>query len=594
MTPARGIPSEPPDQGTSLPARGAPPALWAPWSPALQVDRGILPAVARHEPAHARRRRPKPPWSAIRSIDGRRLLGIALVVLLVVLLVALGSTVGRPKTRHAPTSESARGDAEALTVPTTVDSYAIQSIVATANWRIQNRGKPHDIEGWADHVSILPGETFHLYVSTTSPTFAVSVFRMGWYGGAEGALIYKTPPFKGSVQAPPTVLAKTNTVVTNWSPTATLTADGWPAGFYLLRLEGDNGVQRFIPITVRSISNQGRLVILSAITTWQAYNAWGGYDLYQSPKGITDFSHRSRAVSFDRPYSGDGSGEFLPNELPLISLAEKLGVPLGYATDIDLHSDPTLLDGAKALISLGHDEYWSPQMRQALTNARDSGMNIAFLGANAIFRKIRLESTRYGTNRLEVCYKRANEDPQTGISNADVTVDWREPPVSKPESVLTGVFYESNPVTADMVVVDPGNWLFEGLGLKAGARIPGLVGHEYDRVNPGAPTPRTIEVLSHSPLVCRGVRSFSDAAYYTTTSGAGVFATGTNLWIPSLDTSPSQDKLTQRFVVGATSRLLEVFATGPAGFSHPALDNLSAMHEYVGDPIAAGSRSSGS
>ena len=159
-------------------------------------------------------------------------------------------------------------------------------------------------------------------------------------------------------------------------------------------------------------------------------------------------------MSFDRPYGGDGAGDFIGNELPLVALAERLGLPVSYATDIDLHADPALLRGARALISLGHDEYWSSAMRLAATSARDDGMNIAFLGANAVFRHIRLAQTQYGDNRLEICYKRANEDPLYHKMNREVTVDWREPPTSKPESVLTGVYYESNPVTADMVIVD--------------------------------------------------------------------------------------------------------------------------------------------
>jgi hypothetical protein len=36
----------------------------------------------------------------------------------------------------------------------------------------------------------------------------------------------------------------------------------------------------------------------------------------------------------------------------------------------------------------GHDEYWSLAMRAALLRARDSGVNLAFLGANSGYRHI--------------------------------------------------------------------------------------------------------------------------------------------------------------------------------------------------------------
>jgi hypothetical protein len=55
---------------------------------------------------------------------------------------------------------------------------------------------------------------------------------------------------------------------------------------------------------------------------------------------------------------------------------------------------------------------------------------------------------------------------------------------------------------------------------RAGTSVGNLVGVEYDRVNPAYPAPRPVQVLSHSPLVCNGARSFGDSAYYTHAGGA--------------------------------------------------------------------------
>jgi hypothetical protein len=49
-------------------------------------------------------------------------------------------------------------------------------------------------------------------------------------------------------------------------------------------------------------------------------------------------------------------GDFLYFELPFLLFAERSGHQLGYATDVDLHADPHLLDGARAVVMLGHDE----------------------------------------------------------------------------------------------------------------------------------------------------------------------------------------------------------------------------------------------
>ncbi len=77
-------------------------------------------------------------------------------------------------------------------------------------------------------------------------------------------------------------------------------------------------------------------------------------------------------------------------ERKLVNLAERLGPPAGLPHGMDIASDPHSLDGASALISPGHDEYWSPEERAIVTAARDRGVNLAFLGANAMFRRTRL------------------------------------------------------------------------------------------------------------------------------------------------------------------------------------------------------------
>ena len=212
-----------------------------------------------------------------------------------------------------------------------------------------------------------------------------------------------------------------------------------------------------------------------------------------------------------------GPGEFLQFELAAVLVAEHAGIPLGYATDVDLHADPHLLDGARAVLTLGHDEYWSTAMREAATAARDRGVNLAFLGGNEVYRHIRFAATPLGENRLEINYKSFGEDPASRTDPKEATPDWRQPPYPRPESVLTGNYYSCFPGRADLVATDPGNWLLQGI-VNPGEKLTGVVGVEYARVNLAAPTPRPMEVLFHSPVVCGTTKQheFSDAVYYTT------------------------------------------------------------------------------
>ncbi|HKB31379.1 MAG TPA: N,N-dimethylformamidase beta subunit family domain-containing protein [Streptosporangiaceae bacterium] len=425
----------------------------------------------------------------------------------------------------------------------------------TPDWRVRRLGSPDAIEGFADRVSVPPGQQFRLFVSTTSRWWRVEAFRMGWYNGAQARRVWQSDKVAGLVQRAPVLSASTNMVRAPWRPS----------------------------LTVRSASTAGAVVIINDVTTWQAYNRWGGYDLYTGPGGFAD---RARAVSFDRPYNANsydnGAEWFESFDQAAIALAEKTGVPLAYETDVDLNQNPGLLSGARAVITLGHDEYYSAAMRDRLAAARDAGVNIAFLGANAVFRHIRFGSSPLGADRVVICYKVASEDPLFGVNNSATTQDWREPPDPRPESTLTGVLYECNPVSDAYVVDDPGNWIFAGTGARKGESFAGMVGPEYDRVNPAAPVPRPIEVLAHSPLTCAGAASYADSAYYTARGGAGVFASGTMRWVCAMrgrSCGHGVSNAARRFVDIATTNLLRVFAAGPAGLTHPARDNLARLHE---------------
>ncbi|HTT54291.1 MAG TPA: N,N-dimethylformamidase beta subunit family domain-containing protein, partial [Streptosporangiaceae bacterium] len=315
---------------------------------------------------------------------------------------------------------------------------------------------------------------------------------------------------------------------------------------------------------------------------------WGGYDLYKGPDGA--YASRSLVVSLDRPYSGNGADMFLTYERNAVKLAELMGIPLAYVTSMDIAADPHLLDGASALISLGHDEYWSPAERANVTAARDAGVNLAFLGANALFRRTRLQASALGSDREVVCYKTDyRADPMYGKDASLVTTDWRAAPSPEPESSLIGTLYESYPAQAAYRVVSPASWVFKGTGVPGGATFANLVGIEYDRVNPGYPVQRPIEVLSHSPLQCRGVNSYSDTAYYTHRSGAGVFNTGTMRWVACCNDLRlfGLSKRASEFTRKVTTNVLHAFADGPAAAKYPAHDNLKSMGEWPGDPIAA-------
>jgi hypothetical protein len=410
----------------------------------------------------------------------------------------------------------------------------------------------HGIEGYADQLSAEGGTDVTLHVNTTAATFHVEVYRMGFYQGLGARLVHRTGEVRGRVQAPPGFEAGVNMVECRWSPSITLRiGDSWPPGNYLFKLVGSNGQQQYVPFTLRDDSSTAAVVMQNSVTTWQAYNLWGGYDLYGEDQGYiygdvpvlagAGYDNRSRIVSFDRPYYVDysnGAGDWMQNEFPFLFFAERHGLDLAYWTDVDLHLRPELLGRHRCLVSLGHDEYWSASMREGAEKALASGVNLCFLGANACYRHIRLEASPTGPYRRVVCYKDAAEDPLYGVDNAEVTSDWGAPPLPRPESTLIGSMYQSYEANASMVVVDAGSWVFEGTGLADGDQLPGVIGSEIDGYEPSLPGPRNVQILCHSAADTISGPLYSDMTYYTRRGGGGVFASGTASFVPKLWNSP--------------------------------------------------------
>jgi hypothetical protein len=459
--------------------------------------------------------------------------------------------------------------------PTAAWVIAENANPGTTGWNLTEPALSHQIEGYAGEVSINRGGNVNLFVSTTAASYVVQAYRMGWYGGTGGRLVWTSPPEPGVHQSLATLTPGVNTVEEQWTPSLAVDAAGWPPGDYLFKLVASTGWQSYVPLTIRDDASTATFVVKNSVTTWQAYNLFGGYDLYAGPRG---YASRASIVSFDRPYTiGTGSGDFLGNEFHLVELVESLGLDVTYVTDIDVDEHPDLLLRHKAFVSLGHDEYYSLAMRNGLLAARDAGVNLMFLGANAIYRHVRFEPSPLGTDRREIDYKDPARDPLLGKDDADVTpVAWRDPPNNAPENAIIGDYYQCNPVKADMVITDPGAWVFAGTGVTLNTHLVDVVGSEYDHYSPAPPAPQNVTVLARSPLVCQRQRDYSDMTYYTAPSGAGVFATGTNLWIPLFNPACALP-CSGTTLIKVTENVLAAFGTGPAGRLHPSVNNLASL-----------------
>lgn len=517
---------------------------------------------------------------------------VLLVVALVLAFVFSGSR--SPHVAKRPSPRTARAGA---TTPTTFPgpdgieaSWVVDEnkLPGTTAWVIP-AGRAGGINGYSSAVQATAGQQVTLFVSTSAPTWTVTAYRMGYYGGDGARQIWQSSPQQGVVQPACPVTPGINMVQCSWSPSLKITIDSsWVQGDYLLKLVGSGAQQSYVPLTVWDPSSTATYLVQNDVLTWQAWNTYGGYDFYQGkgpcPAGSPTYPpcNRARVVSFDRPYAasfGQGAADFLAEEYPLVRFVEEHGLDVTYGTDITTAQDPGGLLQHKAYLSLGHDEQWTLSMRDAAIKALSQGVNLAFLGASPVLRKVRLQASPLGPDREEVNYRDPSKDPELAIDPAQVSQNtWNQAPANWPPSELVGSTYFAFGGTFPLVVSDPGSWLYKGTGLGAGATVANVVAADFNGYTPGPSEPPNVEILAHSPVVpAGGHKGYADTVYYTsTTSKGGVFSSGTNGWIPAMapcgPTTPA-NACPATAVQQMTGNLLALFGQGPAGDSAPSTAN---------------------
>lgn len=460
-------------------------------------------------------------------------------------------------------------------------------------WPGTTVGRRPGLDAFADRVSVRPGEAVGLYVDGSGPV-TLQALRIGWYGGAGSRQVWSGRAVAAQ-QPRPTVLtapiadagglADSRAVVAPWRLTTLIGTGSWPEGDYVIRVN-QPGVSRVVPLTVRSADARGRVLLVAGTMTWQAYNLWGGESLY---KGGSDesFGERSLAVSYDRPYLENfGGGHFYAFDLPLAQVAEQRPLPLAWTTDYDVARNPHLLDGAAAVVFGGHAEYWTAVERDAVTQAVAKGTNLAVLGANTAYWRVRLAGRQLGlpaapnrrdsSPRLVVGAKQSGLDPLARTDPAGATARFRDPPAPRPEEQLTGMRYDCFPADAPLTVADAAWWGYAGTGLRNGDTLPGVVASESDRVYPVPGRPKPMQVVAYTRFTCRGRATAQTSVYWTAPSGAGVFTAGTMNWVCAARaacTLPDPVR-TATLVSRITLNVLTAFAAPAAGRTHPAADTV--------------------
>ena len=327
---------------------------------------------------------------------------------------------------------------------------------------------------YTDRLSYAPGETVVIHASATMGEFTTEIVRDGRTPTRVARLTLRAP-----FAMPPADYLVNGC---GWPVAGRWTIpDDLPSGFYLLLSRGvaaDGTVREHehaFTLRARFPGKTSRVLFLMATCTWTAYNDWGGGNHYMSdkaagfdfapilstlrpfsrgflwlPEGAPRRMHEHAgppgaiarhpcfefAVSrgFSKFYASAGWASY---ERHFALWAEREGIALDFATQHDLQDNPALLDDYACLVSVGHDEYWTWEMRDAVDAFVDRGGHLARFAGN-FYWQIRLEA---GGSR-QVCYKWAAPDVDPIMATNDtrrLTANWENKLVARPGASTTGL-----------------------------------------------------------------------------------------------------------------------------------------------------------
>lgn len=353
------------------------------------------------------------------------------------------------------------------------------------------------IRAYPNKPSIFAGETLILHVSTDQPNFRVSLYRQGkilelmensaWLVGQNFSTGLPDQDW-------------------GWPSYEFAIPPEWPSGAYIAMFhEGDsNEVEISTPDVTTAYGPDAKafFVVKNAhpgkstcilyklsLFTYQAYNEVVPGDrgsLYTGAFKVT--LHRPGGgtggtpkdfVEFPDEYDKTSPRQtFAHWDAPFIGWLETNGYAVDYCTDLDIHQNANnVLASYHLLLSVGHDEYWSAELREHVEDFIRHGGNVAFFSANTCWWRVHVEdndtaiscdkSTHQGdTIPFDQWYRINPENKVTGVSYLNGGGDWAQ---------------ARDPAGYTVELAD--HWVYKGTGLHNGDVFGAderLVGYEAD------------------------------------------------------------------------------------------------------------------
>jgi hypothetical protein len=449
---------------------------------------------------------------------------------------------------------------------------------------------PQHMLGYANAWSVNKGGQITFFVTVdVSQQYTMTIYRMGYYQGNGGRIVQTVGPLNAAPQPACPQDAQTGMSHCAWAPSYTLTVPStWTTGVYIALLSNAAKRESHVTFVVRDDARKADILYQMPVLTHAAYNNYpddgvSGKRLYDTNSfgPLTAYgTKRAVKVSLNRPHrvsAVSGGSMHASNyywELQLIMWLEQQGYDVIYSTDIDTQERPERLKDFKVVMSGGHNEYWTREMVDAWAAARDAGTSLAFMGGNVMYWQTRLEADSAGRpNRVVVCFKDAAIDPNPNPLLK--THQFRDTPQT--EQPIVGAMFagfnlaESPAGVRDWVAVNTSHWAYADTGMRDGDKIPRVVGHEIDGVDPAyaMPISATFTLLASSPFTSAvaPVNARHSSTLYQAPSGAFVWSTGSLIWSWGLARPGFVDTRVQRI----TNNILRRMIAQPAPTATPTV-----------------------
>ena len=336
---------------------------------------------------------------------------------------------------------------------------------------------PEIAEVWCytPRYSYKAGETIDFHMHSTRANAEIEIYR----DGEHPKLVYERKNI--AVSAVPTP-SNAHIHGCGWPIALQVPVSAeWPSGFYvvIVRVRDDDGGvferEHFFVVNPTKPALNSSIAFIVSTATMNAYNDWGGGNSYHGEGSTPRIKKANARTSLLRPWSRgliklpigapravstSDLPPFAPPQLPahpyarhhgfardyadaswalygrlFIVWAEANGYTLDYYTQHDLHNDPEILKAYRLSIVVGHDEYSSWPMREAIEKQLAAGGNHARFAGNNIWQvRIEDDGATFVNHKDETSDPLFGTDQERFVSNA-----WDLPATGWPLTKTFGV-----------------------------------------------------------------------------------------------------------------------------------------------------------